>query len=97
MSVADWKARLRREALEQIAKQVAEGTLVIRQMTPEERAKYPPKRRSERAGRRLYQGLLPERGDECASDRSAPSTASALAATTGRLRPGYSRTLACAA
>jgi hypothetical protein len=38
-------ARRRKEQLELIAEQVKDGTLVIRQMTPEERKKYPPRPR----------------------------------------------------
>jgi hypothetical protein len=40
------------QKLKDIREQVAEGTLVIRQMTPEERKRYPPRdpgRRSKRA------------------------------------------------
>jgi hypothetical protein len=40
------------QKLRDIREQVAEGTLVIRQMTPEERERYPPRdpdRRSKRA------------------------------------------------
>jgi hypothetical protein len=38
----------RQERLKEVARQVEEGTLVIRQMTPEERAKYPAKERPKR-------------------------------------------------
>ena len=38
----------RQERLKEVARQVEEGTLVIRQMTPEERAKYPAKDRPKR-------------------------------------------------
>ena len=38
----------RKERLREVARQVEEGTLVIRQMTPEERAKYPAKDRPRR-------------------------------------------------
>jgi hypothetical protein len=43
------------QKLRDIREQVAEGTLVIRQMTPEERRRFPPRdpdRRSARAKRR---------------------------------------------
>jgi hypothetical protein len=42
MSTPQERARKQREAkLDAVAQQVAEGSLTIRQMTPEERKKYP--------------------------------------------------------
>ncbi len=38
----------RKERLKEVERQVEEGSLVIRQMTPEERAKYPAKDRPRR-------------------------------------------------
>ncbi len=46
-------ARRREERLEEIREQVDDGSLVIRKMTPEERAKYPPRPKgSKRRGRK---------------------------------------------
>jgi hypothetical protein len=42
----------RREKLEQIQDQVDKGQLTIRQMTPEERAAHPPRRREPKNPRR---------------------------------------------
>jgi hypothetical protein len=42
----------RREKLEQIQDQVDKGQLTIRQMTPEERAANPPRRREPKSPRR---------------------------------------------
>ena len=42
----------RREKLELIKKQLEEGKLSIRQMTPAERAKHPPRPRDSKRGRR---------------------------------------------
>ncbi len=41
----------RQEKLDLIKQQVDEGSLTIRQMTPEERAKYPPRSKNERKKR----------------------------------------------
>lgn len=42
MTLQDLRDRQRQDKLEDIRRQVAEGTLVIRQMTAEERERYPP-------------------------------------------------------
>jgi len=42
----------RREKLQLIRDQLASGQLTIRQMTPAERAKHPPRPRPEKRGRR---------------------------------------------
>jgi hypothetical protein len=47
MKILNPRHRERREAqLELIRQQVEAGTLVVRKMTPEERAKFPPRRRA---------------------------------------------------
>lgn len=46
------RAQERREKkLAEVQEQIADGSLTIRQMTPEEREKYPPKPRKPRKGR----------------------------------------------
>jgi hypothetical protein len=45
-------ARRRKEQLDLIREQVKDGTLVIRQMTPEEREKYPPRPRKPKRSNR---------------------------------------------
>jgi hypothetical protein len=40
----------RQEKLALVRQQIEDGSLVIRQMTPEERAKYPPRTRPPRRG-----------------------------------------------
>jgi hypothetical protein len=42
MTLHDLRDRQRHDKLEDIRRQVAEGRLVIRQMTAEERERYPP-------------------------------------------------------
>jgi hypothetical protein len=42
----------RKEKLKAVEEQVAEGSLTIRQMTPEERAKYPKRERPPQAAKR---------------------------------------------
>lgn len=42
----------REERLKEIDEQVADGSLVIRKMTPEERAKYPPRPRKSKRPKR---------------------------------------------
>ena len=42
MTLQDLRDRQRQDKLEDVRRQVAEGTLVIRQMTAEERERYPP-------------------------------------------------------
>ena len=44
----------RKEKLKAVEEQVAEGSLTIRQMTPEERAKYPKRDRPPQAKRKRY-------------------------------------------
>jgi hypothetical protein len=44
----------RKEKLKAVAEQVAEGSLTIRQMTPEEEAKYPKRERPPQAKRKRY-------------------------------------------
>jgi len=43
----------RKEKLREMQEAIAAGSLIIRQMTPQERAKFPPRRR---AGKRRLQG-----------------------------------------
>jgi hypothetical protein len=45
---AERRKERREERLEEIAREVRAGSLVIRRMTPAERAKYPPRPRRER-------------------------------------------------
>jgi hypothetical protein len=42
MTLQDRRDRQRQDKLEEIRRQVAEGRLVIRQMTAQERERYPP-------------------------------------------------------
>jgi hypothetical protein len=44
----------RKEKLKAVEEQVAEGSLTIRQMTPEERAKYPKRERPPQPKRKRY-------------------------------------------
>jgi hypothetical protein len=44
----------RQEKLKAVEEQVAEGSLTIRQMTPEEKAKYPKRERPPQAKRKRY-------------------------------------------
>jgi hypothetical protein len=44
----------RKEKLKAVEEQVAEGSLTIRQMTPEEKAKYPKRERPPQAKRKRY-------------------------------------------
>jgi hypothetical protein len=44
----------RKEKLKAVEEQVAEGTLTIRQMTPEEKAKYPQRERPPQTKRKRY-------------------------------------------
>jgi hypothetical protein len=44
----------RKEKLKAVEEQVAEGSLTIRQMTPEERAKYPKRGRPPQTKRKRY-------------------------------------------
>ncbi|HEY0364071.1 MAG TPA: hypothetical protein VGC83_17465 [Solirubrobacteraceae bacterium] len=44
----------RKEKLKAVEEQVAEGSLTIRQMTPEERAKYPKRERPPQTKRKRY-------------------------------------------
>jgi hypothetical protein len=44
----------RKEKLKAVEEQVAEGSLTIRQMTPEERAKYPKRERPAQPKRKRY-------------------------------------------
>jgi hypothetical protein len=44
----------RKEKLKAVEEQVAEGSLTIRQMTPEERAKYPKRERPPQPKRQRY-------------------------------------------
>jgi hypothetical protein len=44
----------RKEKLKAVEEQVAEGSLTIRQMTPEERAKYPKRDRPPQTKRKRY-------------------------------------------
>ena len=51
MTLQDLRDRQRQDKLEDIRRQVAEGRLLIRQMTAEERERYPPPSASPKASR----------------------------------------------
>jgi hypothetical protein len=52
LTQADRAAERRRVKLEEIRQQVKDGSLTIRQMTPEERKRYPPRPSTGRGRRR---------------------------------------------
>ena len=52
MTLQDLRDRQRQDKLEDVRRQVAEGRLVIRQMTAEERERYPPPSAKPKTSRR---------------------------------------------